>query len=118
MDNRRNIGIVGENIATNYLLENGYAILERNFRSKTGEIDIIAQKNQIIVFVEVKSRNNNKYGFPYESVDYRKQQKIIRTAQSYINFKGLTDCQYRFDIVEVFLKTKNKVNHIQNAFWT
>ncbi|WP_352419586.1 YraN family protein [Proteiniborus sp.] len=119
MNNNRNNGIIGENLASNYLLEKGYSILERNFRTKIGEIDIIVKKSNIIVFVEVKARSNTNYGFPYESVNYKKQQKIIRTAQNYINFKGLTNCQYRFDIIEVFLKENgNKINHIQNAFWT
>lgn len=117
MNNRREIGIFGETLAYNYLLENGYDILERNFRVKVGEIDIIAQKNDIIIFVEVKARSNNNYGFPYESVDFRKQKKIIRTAQNYINLKKLNNYQYRFDIIEVFLKLNNKINHIQNAFW-
>ncbi|WIV10846.1 YraN family protein [Proteiniborus sp. MB09-C3] len=117
MNSTRNIGIIGEDIAERYLLENDYKVLERNFRVKAGEIDIIAQKNQIIIFVEVKARSSNKYGFPYESVDYRKQQKIIRVAENYIKFKGLTNCQYRFDIIEVFLKENKKINHIQNAFW-
>ncbi len=117
-NNTRTIGIIGEDIAKNYLLDNGYKILERNFRVKSGEIDIIAQLNQIIVFIEVKSRSSNRYGLPYEAVDYRKQQKIIKAAQNYINFKRLTNYQYRFDIIEVYLNINKKINHIQNAFWT
>ena len=118
MNSTRSIGIIGENIAHNYLLKKGYKILEKNFRVKAGEIDIIALENKTIVFVEVKSRSNNKYGLPYESVNYRKQQKIIRVAQNYINFKRLMDYQYRFDIIEVYLNSNEKINHIQNAFWT
>lgn len=119
MSKNREIGITGENLACNFLLDKGYFILERNFRTKSGEIDIIARNNNIIIFVEVKTRSNNNYGFPYESVNYRKQQKIIRVAQNYINFKRLHDNQFRFDIIEVFFKMgNNKINHIRNAFWT
>ncbi|SCG83465.1 UPF0102 protein [Proteiniborus sp. DW1] len=117
-NNTRNIGLIGENIAVNYLLDNGYKILDRNFRVKAGEIDIVAQICQTIVFVEVKSRTSNRYGLPYESVNYKKQQKIIRVAQNYINFKRLINYEYRFDIIEVYLNADRKINHIQNAFWT
>lgn len=116
--NNKSTGIIGENLACNYLLNKGYIILERNFRSKVGEIDIIAKANEVIVFIEVKTRNNNYYGLPYESVDYRKQQKIIWAAKSYINLNKLSNYQYRFDIIEIYMKSKNKINHIQDAFWT
>jgi len=118
MNNLRNVGVIGEDIAIKYLQENGYEILERNFRAKTGEIDIIACINDIIVFIEVKARNNNRYGYPYEAVNYKKQQKIIKVAQNYIISRGLNNYQCRFDIIEVFLNLQSKVNHIENAFWT
>ncbi|MFA5524456.1 MAG: YraN family protein [Tissierellales bacterium] len=118
MNNTRTIGNIGERIALNFLLKNGYKILERNFRVKFGEIDIIALIDHTIVFIEVKSRSNNKYGFPYESVNYKKQQKIIRVAQNYIKIKNIKECQYRFDIIEVYLNSSEKINHIVNAFWT
>lgn len=118
MNNSRDIGAIGEDIAIKYLRENGYVILERNFRTKTGEIDIIASINDIIVFIEVKTRNSDKYGFPYEAVNYKKQQKIIKVAQNYINLRRLNDYQYRFDIIEIFLNSQARVNHIENAFWT
>ncbi|SDZ02498.1 putative endonuclease [Proteiniborus ethanoligenes] len=110
-------GILGEKLAYNYLSNNDYTILEKNFRAKVGEIDIIAKKNEVIVFIEVKTRNNNNYGRPYESVNYRKQHKIVWTAQSYINLKKLSNYQFRFDIIEVYLKPNIRINHIQNAFW-
>lgn len=112
----KNIGRIGESIAEKYLINNGYKILERNFKSKTGEIDIIAYKSNILVFVEVKTRTNNKFGFAHEAVDYRKKKKIQNTANSYINFKKIENIQYRFDIIEVYLTTK-EINHIIDAFW-
>ena len=116
MSYNKNIGRIGESIAEKYLINNGYKILERNFKSKTGEIDIIAYKSNILVFVEVKTRTNNKFGFAYEAVDYRKKKKIQNTANSYINFKKIENIQYRFDIIEVYLTTK-EINHIIDAFW-
>ena len=104
-------------LAKEYLIKNKYNILETNFRTRIGEIDIIAKKNDIIVFVEVKSRKSLKFGMPYEAVDHRKMQKIIKVAQNYIVYRSRGDTQYRFDIVEVFLNEKNKINHIEDAFW-
>ena len=74
--NKRVTGADNEQRATEYLIDNGYSILERNFRNKTGEIDIIAKKDNYIVFVEVKYRSNNKYGYAVEAVNYKKQQIV------------------------------------------
>lgn len=110
-------GSYGEKIARDHLIENKYQILEQNLRNNLGEIDIIAKKDNIIVFIEVKSRSTINYGFPYEAVNYRKQSKIINVANTYIKLKKLKDYQFRFDIIEIFLKSK-KINHIENAFWS
>lgn len=108
----------GEDAACKFLKKNHYAILERNYRKRCGEIDIIAQKDETIIFVEVKTRADVSYGTPAEFVTYEKQQKIIKTAQTYVVEQGL-DAAYSFDVIEVFL-TGNKVsriNHIENAFY-
>ncbi|KGG80770.1 hypothetical protein Y919_04450 [Caloranaerobacter azorensis H53214] len=110
-------GIIGEKLAVNYLIKNNYKIIERNFKCKLGEIDIIAVIDDIIVFIEVKTRRNSNYGYPYEAVTVDKQQKIIKTAYSYIKLKKIVNKQYRFDIIEIFLGKDIKINHIQNAFW-
>jgi len=117
MINNKIIGQKGENIAKNYLIKHGYRIIESNFRTKIGEIDIIAKKNKLIVFVEVKTRSNLLFGCPYEAVDYRKQQKIIKTAQYYLLQNKHLSIQYRFDIIEVFANQNYRINHIENAFW-
>ena len=111
--NNRASGIEGENIAVEYLKKAGYKILERNFSSNTGEIDIIAQDKKYIVFVEVKSRENTKYGMPVESITMQKVRRIIRTAQCYLVYKGKQNCLCRFDVIEVL---RGEVNHIKNAY--
>ena len=108
-------GKIGENIALKYLINNKADILETNYRIKTGEIDIIAKINEDLVFIEVKSRSNIKFGYPSESVDNKKIRKIINTAKYYILKHGLNNVPIRFDVIEIYLKDK-KINHIVNAF--
>lgn len=107
----------GENVAKNYLVNHGYNILDKNYTCNVGEIDIIAEKEGLIVFIEVKSRNSLNFGYPYEAVDKKKQSKLIKVAQNYINYKSIRNTQFRFDIIEVYLKQSNRVNHIKDAFW-
>lgn len=117
--NTKIIGDFGEDIAEEYLLEKDYEILERNFSLKFGEVDIIAEIDGCIVFVEVKTRKNNKFGEPSEYVDNKKQGRIKKAAAVYADIEN-TDI--RFDVIEVFYEEKNnqlfltKVNHIENAF--
>lgn len=109
--------ILGENAAALHLSRKDYRILHRNFRSKSGEIDIICENNGVIIFVEVKTRRSDKYGMPSEAVNYRKQQKIIATAMLYLNEQCLYGRSFRFDVVEVFINQGIiKYNHILNAF--
>lgn len=115
------IGKTGENKATAYLIRKGYKILERNYRSHHGEIDIIAQKDGITVFVEVKTRTQDTYGRPVEAVNFYKRKSIIAVSQMYLATKSYNS-QCRFDVIEVILKKEFlgysvKINHIENAFW-
>lgn len=112
------VGNLGEEAAANYLRNEGYVILERKYRRKIGEIDIIAKNKQTLVFIEVKARSSIRYGFPAEAVTYRKQQKIIQTALCYLKQFNQDDVSCRFDVIEVFLTDLNvvKYNHIMNAF--
>ena len=77
MVNNIDKGKTGEKIAKNYLINKGYTIIEINYKNKIGEIDIIAMHNDILVFIEVKTRTSYKYGYAFEAVDIRKQRKII-----------------------------------------
>ena len=109
-----NSGKIGEDAVTEYLENNGYKILERNFHSRWGEIDIIAQKDGLIAFVEVKTRKNVNYGTPAEFVTSQKMKKIIKTAVIYLEN---TDCEMRFDVAEVYFNNgKCEINYIENAF--
>ena len=109
-------GKTGEKLARDYLIKKGYRILEINYRNKVGEIDIIAFDNDVLIFIEVKSRTNTNYGYAYEAVNYKKQQKIINTSLIYIKSKRYDKFQLRYDIIEVYLTNKSSINHIENAF--
>ena len=107
------LGRKGELWACRYLKKEGYRILERNYTTKVGEIDIIAEEQGVLVFVEVKTRLNDAYGLPREAVDRGKQHKIIRVAQMYLlRLPRLPVC--RFDVVEVY--GKKEICLIRNAF--
>jgi putative endonuclease len=112
--NKREVGSIYEDRAAQFLLEEGYIILEKNFRCKLGEIDLIGKSEGYLCFIEVKYRSSSGYGFPSEAVDDRKRRKIVRTALTYMNFHKLpTDTACRFDIV-VFLDREYSL--IKNAF--
>lgn len=115
----KDIGNYGETLSCRYLTAKGYKILERNFRNRLGEIDIICIFKNILVFVEVKSRYTKNYGYPLEAVNYKKQRNIIRLAESYIKFKKLYNLNIRFDVIEIFFNSENdkfSVNHLPDAF--
>lgn len=116
MYERHEIGKIGENIATKYLEQIGYEILQRNFECKLGEIDIIAKDKEEIVFVEVKTRANMLYGKPKEAVDTIKQKHIYKSAEFYIYIKHLENLPVRIDVIEVYKKKEKYIlNHIKNA---
>lgn len=108
-------GKLGENIALKYIVSKGGKIIEQNYRTKMGEVDLIAKLNGELVFVEVKSRSNINYGYPAEAVDYKKRRKITNVAKYYILNNSLENLSIRFDVIEVYFKEK-RINHIVNAF--
>jgi len=112
------VGNIGEVFAAEYLSTAGYAILQRKYRLKIGEIDIIAKKNDTFIFMEVKTRRSNRCGLPAEAVTYQKQQKILNTAQCYLQKMKQSNALCRFDVMEIFLLEQNvvKYNHIIDAF--
>ncbi len=95
------LGNSGENSAIQFLKDEGCTILERNYRTRFGEIDIIAQDGDFIVFVEVKTRRSIRCGNPFEAVDIRKQRRISKVALDYITRRGLHDTPARFDVIAV-----------------
>ncbi len=115
----KDIGTMGEDISENYLKSAGYRILDKNFRCKCGEIDLIAIHKDYICFIEVKTRYGINFGTPAESVTSSKQHKIYKTAQIYILNKNINDRNFRFDVIEVILNKDNNdfsINHIEDAF--
>ncbi len=117
-DRRIQTGRSGEREATLFLEKKGYTVLEKNYRRKFGEIDIIARKDDYLVFIEVKTRTGHSHGNPLEAVTVRKQRQISRVAQCYLTEKQLHDTAARFDVVAVNM-TKNsapKIELIVNAF--
>ena len=114
LENKRIVGKKYEDMAAGYISELGYKILERNYRIKSGEIDIIAKDGDYIVFAEVKYRKNNNYGTPFEAVDYRKQNRIRHVALAYIYKEGLPESTpIRFDIIGII---DENITLIKNAF--
>ena len=109
----------GENYAAKYLKQKGYKILNRNFNVKFAEVDIIAQKGEILAFIEVKQRKTTSFGLPREAVGYEKQKKIRKAASLFI-VKFKPDLQPRFDVIEIYGKCdgkeKPRIEHIKNAF--
>jgi putative endonuclease len=112
-------GKKGENLAVDFLLKNGYEILEQNWRHKQYEIDIIARKASVLVIAEVKTRTGNFFGEPEEWVTTVKQNNLIKGAQAYIQQQDL-DVEVRFDIISIVLSPKGappKIHHIEDAFY-
>ena len=107
------VGNQGELEVRNYLQKNKYKILETNYTCKLGEIDIIAQEKDYLVFVEVKTRNSCQFGRPMEDVTPYKQNKIRTVAKYYLMLHDKLESNVRFDVVEVL---DDEINHIKNAF--
>ena len=117
MDITKQIGKMGENLTCQYLQSKGYKIIDRNFHYRYGEIDIIAKRNNELIFVEVKTRTNCNFGKPAEAVNNIKKKHIYKTAKYYIYSTGKQESQIRFDVVEVFIQDgKIKFNHIEQIF--
>lgn len=118
MRNKRSLGAIGERIAARELEKMGYHIMERNFHAGAGEIDLIAQKEGMIVFVEVKLRTSLGQGLPSEAVTVQKQKHLVEAAKTYIWKKELTDFDFRFDVAEVLILEKQIMfRYLENAFW-
>ena len=115
MYTNQELGQLGEKLAKKFLEERDYEIICRNFKSRQGEIDIIAKdKDETIVFVEVKTRTSLEFGSPAEAVDETKIEHITKTAKYYLYSNRIKDKNIRFDIIEVFIyKGRYKVNHIK-----
>lgn len=115
-DDRKEWGRRGEEQAAEYLRSKGYRILYRNYRTRTGEIDIIAESEGVIVFVEVRSKRSTRFGRGAESVDFRKQNRVRQAALFFLSQKGLLDRRIRFDVIDVFFAPAPQILHLESAF--
>ena len=119
----KNIGLFGENEAVSFLKQKGLILLDRNYHSKYGEIDIIAKDDKYIIFIEVKTRKDSAFSDPAEAVDTEKQKKILKTAIDYLQLHEDINLQPKFDVIEIIYEDFNgeekvkSINHIENAFW-
>lgn len=116
--NRKELAQFGEDLAVKFLEHNDYKIIERNYHSIYGEIDIICKKSNQLIFVEVKARKSLKFGEPLEAITEKKREKIIKTAYHFIT-KHQIDLSIRFDIITIQYISKEKrykFEHIRNAF--
>ncbi|CAN7466154.1 YraN family protein [Paenibacillus sp. LjRoot153] len=119
-DDRKMLGRQGEELAFSYLVEQAYQIVERNWRCRSGEIDIIAEKSNKLIFIEVRTRRpSNRFGTAKESVDYRKQAKVREIAQFYMHRFQKYEQSIQFDVIAVEMSESNtdpRIIHIQEAF--
>jgi len=115
---RKKQGRDHEELAVSYLIKNGYQIIKRNYTFFHGEIDIVAQEKDFLVFVEVKSRNSIRYGQAIESLTQKQQKKICQTALGFIKNHQITDPNVRFDVVAIQNDWKQgmSIQLIKNAF--
>jgi putative endonuclease len=115
---RITLGKSGENYACRELERRGYAILARRFRTRGGEIDIIARDGETLVFVEVKARRSCRYGEPLDAVTPLKRHRLLRIAAEYVLLKGVSNALCRFDIVSVLFGEglRPRVEVVKNAF--
>lgn len=115
MTNNAQTGREGETAAANYLIKKGYRILEKNYRYKRSEIDIIALKEKLLVFVEVKTKTTVAFGYPEDAVNYNKIKKVLEGADHYIYEKDWC-LNIRFDVIAINRSTK-EIKHFEDAFY-
>jgi len=122
--NKTEIGRRGEALAEGFLKRKGYKILDRNWKGRAGEIDIVALDGKTVVFVEVKTRSSEKFGSPKDAVDSRKKKHLTNAAKEYLRKKRKSKKPARFDVVGISIKGETlfqrlrspEIEHIENAF--
>ena len=115
--NRFEAGLRGEALAEDFLRSRGYSVLEKRYRNKLGEIDLIVRLGDCVAFTEVKYRAGIGFGYPREAVGIVKQRRIKRCAEAYIVHKKLAGVDFRFDVIEILDQGTPQIEHIENAFW-
>jgi putative endonuclease len=114
---RQAFGELGERIAERWLRRSGWRIIQRRFRSGRRDIDLVAERDGTIAFVEVKARRGDRFGQPVEAVNWRKQKELARSAKVWIDRHGRPPEAYRFDVIGVLVANERvRVRHVENAF--
>lgn len=117
MEYKKRLGGWGETMAAEYLVGIGYVILERNFRTQYGEIDLVAQIEDILVFVEVKTRTSRKFGYPEESISPKKKEHLLASAQAYVQSHQELERDWRIDVLAIEQVGSNslpEITHFEN----
>lgn len=117
-ESRINLGKHGEDLATVFLKQKGFQIITRNYRQKTGEVDIIAKDGDTLIFIEVKTRSSLLFGQPFEAVTKKKQTQLNRIALDYMTRNKINNQAARFDVISILIEQnkKPKIEHLQNCF--
>jgi putative endonuclease len=116
MKSHQKLGFKGEKIATGFLIKKGFTILQLNYRFKHSEIDIIAKKKDLLVFVEVKTRSGRQFGLPEEAVNHKKTSSIFKAAENFILHIGWEQ-NIRFDVISISINETLEITHIEDAFY-
>lgn len=118
MSKHNETGLKGEQLAENFLLAKGYSILERNWRFEKKEIDIIATKDDMLIFIEVKTRTNIKHGFPEDAVGLKKRTFLQYAAEAYILTNEINQQLIQFDIISIVFNKNDsfEIIHFEDAF--
>lgn len=114
---RQRLGKHGEDLAARYLQAQGYLILARNVRTPYGELDLVARQGEVVVFVEVKTRRNDAFGMPEDAVGFRKQARLLASAQAYLQAHPDLPGHWRVDVIAIRLRPGHspEVRHFENA---
>ncbi len=117
MAQHNELGKKGEQLAVDFLLKNGYNILERNYRFDKAEVDIIARQNDTLAVIEVKTRSSTDFGNPQDFVKPKQIQRLVKAVDEYVNENSL-DVEVRFDIIAIVREGKSfNIEHLENAFY-
>ena len=114
--NKKELGDIGEKLSERYLIKCGYSVIDKNFRAREGEIDIVSVEKNEYVFVEVKTRSNLCFGKPREAVDNQKKKHLYKAAKYYLYKNNLEKQEIRFDVIEIYIeKNRYKLIHLKNV---
>jgi putative endonuclease len=117
-DRRQTLGKLGEDVAARRLAAQGYVVRERNWRCATGELDLVLERDDALIFVEVRTRRGDRFGTPEESITPRKRVKLVSAALTYLSEHAAADRAWRIDVVAIEIGPRGEVvrfNHLENA---